>query len=143
MFVYIHTYACMYACMCVYAYACVYVYMHTCIHTYAYMSQGRAPPPSPPLWLVSGRVLSAAEIRQRPRLVGGQGSSTPAPPPVGLWACGPVAPLVRAICTHRGSRLVTSPVEARHVTGRGLVSPSPPVLGFRFRLYVLGLGFLV
>ena len=106
-----------------------------------YMSQGRGRPP--PLWLVSGRVLSAAEIRQRPRLVGGQGSSTPAPPPVGLWACGPVAPLVRAICTHRGSRLVTSPVEARHVTGRGLVSPSPPVLGFRFRFYVLGLGFLV
>ena len=87
------------------------------------MSQGRAPP----LWLVSGRVLSAAEIRQRPRLVGGQGSSTPAPP---LWACGPVGPWLllfglfapiagRGSSRHR-SRLVTSPAEVSS-------APRPPL----------------
>ena len=108
------------------------------------MAQGRAPSPPPMVGQrtgpVSSRDSSAAAACRRPRLL----NPRPLPaPPVGLWACGPVAPLVRAICTHRGSRLVTSPVEARHVTGRGLVSPSPPVLGFRFRFYVVGLGFLV
>ena len=108
------------------------------IYIYIYICPRAAPPHG---WSADGSC-------QQPRFVSGRGLSEaktpqPPPPPCGPWACGPVAPLVRAICTHRGSRLVTSPVEARHVTGRGLVSPSPPVLGFRFRFYVLGLGFLV